>query len=232
MLLRAPAAPTRAGAGRGAPRAPEAPTARDGRTAAAGRAPACTRPPARGGVPAWVWLASGGLLLSFLLCGSLASGLTLRSFVFRETSPAAAQHGAAPADGQPGAAPLQAAAGGPAKDAAPGKPTMENFAKIKPGMTEAEVKALLGEPTQVSDSKQLAPLLPLIGKEAGDDPKMRILVWKPGRGQIFVGFMGDKLTLSSATLPGERGEGAARPGAVTEENFGKLKYGMSQADVR
>jgi outer membrane protein assembly factor BamE (lipoprotein component of BamABCDE complex) len=107
---------------------------------------------------------------------------------------------------------------------------MENVARIKPGMTEDEVKALLGEPTQVSDSKQLAPLLPLIGKEAGDDPNMRVLVWKTRQGQILISFLGGNLALSSATLRGEKG--AARPGAVTAENFGKLKYGMSQAEVR
>jgi hypothetical protein len=97
-------------------------------------------------------------------------------------------------------------------------------------MTEDEVKAILGEPAEVSDSKQLAPLLPLIGKEAGDDPKMRVLVWKPRRGQILVTFLGGKLALSSATLRGDRE--AARPSAVTAENFGKLKYCMSQAEAR
>jgi hypothetical protein len=163
------------------------------------------------------------VLLSFLLCGCLASGLALRSFALR---------GTAPADAPPGAAPPQAAARGPAADPAPGKPTAENFTRIRPGMTEAEVKALLGEPTQVSDTKQLAPLMPLIGKDAADDPNMRVLVWKPGRGQILIGFLGGKLALTSASLPGARGDAAPRPEAVTEENFGKLKYGMSQAEAR
>jgi outer membrane protein assembly factor BamE (lipoprotein component of BamABCDE complex) len=226
FLVRAPAAPAAAAsAARRAPQVPESPPAaparreQDGRAAAADRAPRPASPPARAGVPVWVWLAGGGVLVSFLLLGCVAGGLVLRALAFRQTTPAEAQ---------PAAALAPVAAKGPG-GAAPGKLTAENFAKVQPGMTEAEVKALLGEPTRVSDFKELAPL---IGKEAADDPNMRVLIWKRGQSQILITFLGGNVALSSANLPRERGERPAEAGGVTEENFGKLKYGMSQGEAR
>ena len=70
------------------------------------------------------------------------------------------------------------------------KVTEENYQKIQMGMSEAQVKAILGEPTAVEDTGQAANRLGL----GGNFFAMRVLVWKNGNNQITLGFRNDKVT--------------------------------------
>jgi predicted Zn finger-like uncharacterized protein len=69
------------------------------------------------------------------------------------------------------------------------KITEENFAKLKAGMSEVEVKAILGPPTEVNDVgiKAANPLFP-------GGLGVRVLTWKHGQNQVIVGFLNDKAT--------------------------------------
>ncbi|HSB70101.1 MAG TPA: outer membrane protein assembly factor BamE [Candidatus Methylomirabilis sp.] len=60
------------------------------------------------------------------------------------------------------------------------KVTQENYAKIQSGMTQAEVKAILGEPTE-SSSIALGP----VGGTTS--------TWKGSGGTITIQFMNDKV---------------------------------------
>lgn len=68
--------------------------------------------------------------------------------------------------------------------------TEENYNKIQMGMSEAEVKAILGEPTAVEDTGQVANRLGL----GNNFIAMRMLVWKNGNNQITLGFRDGKVT--------------------------------------
>ena len=60
------------------------------------------------------------------------------------------------------------------------KVTEENYNKIQMGMSEAEVKAILGEPTATEDTGEVAKRLGL----GNNFNAMRMLVWKNGNNQI------------------------------------------------
>ena len=60
------------------------------------------------------------------------------------------------------------------------KVTQENYAKVQSGMTQAEVKAILGEPTE---SSSIA-----FGSVGGTTA-----TWKGGGGTITIQFMNDKV---------------------------------------
>jgi predicted Zn finger-like uncharacterized protein len=59
------------------------------------------------------------------------------------------------------------------------KITAENYQKIKQGMTEAEVKSILGEPTEVR----------------ADRSNMRVLVWHYKGNLVQIVFSNDKVTI-------------------------------------
>jgi predicted Zn finger-like uncharacterized protein len=59
--------------------------------------------------------------------------------------------------------------------------TEENYAKLKMGMSEAEVKAVLGEPTEGQGGAQVAGL------------GMKSLAWRNGPNQIVVTFLNGKV---------------------------------------
>jgi predicted Zn finger-like uncharacterized protein len=69
------------------------------------------------------------------------------------------------------------------------KITEENFAKLKAGMSEAEVKAILGPPTEVNDIgiKAANPFFP-------GGLGVRVLTWRHGQNQVIVGFLNDQAT--------------------------------------
>jgi hypothetical protein len=64
------------------------------------------------------------------------------------------------------------------------KVTSENYAKIQTGMTEAEARAILGEPTEDAGVNN-----PLGRNSAG----LRVLVWRHGDNQITLTFRDNKL---------------------------------------
>jgi len=75
------------------------------------------------------------------------------------------------------------------------KVTQENFNKLQMGMTETQVKAILGTPTEVTD----------LGGFFGNNPLfagagLRQLVWKHGQNQISVTFSGDRVTSLSGSF--------------------------------
>jgi hypothetical protein len=68
------------------------------------------------------------------------------------------------------------------------KVTAENYQKLKMGMSEAEVRAILGNPSESADAGAF------LGRAPRGLGSMRVLVWKSGRSAISVGFMNDKVT--------------------------------------
>jgi outer membrane protein assembly factor BamE (lipoprotein component of BamABCDE complex) len=155
-------------------------------------------------------LAGGAALL--VLAGS-AGWLALRAIPGLRAVPAEARVGAGPpaADPPPVAAFIQ-----------------ENYARVKTGMTEAEVRAVLGEPSHVLDFRQAIALLAPDDRAAAD-PHMRFLIWQRGKDQARVGFLDGKAVLLSAVFPGRKQPAPAA--TITEESFHKLKYGMPEAEV-
>jgi predicted Zn finger-like uncharacterized protein len=87
-----------------------------------------------------------------------------------------------------------------------GKLTPENAARIQAGMTEAEVRAILGAPTEVIDPSQVFnqnPLFqqnpafknnPLMGNFQNLLGAVKVCVWKSGRNTVTVQFVNDRAT--------------------------------------
>jgi predicted Zn finger-like uncharacterized protein len=75
------------------------------------------------------------------------------------------------------------------------KVTKENFDKIKTGMTEAQVKEILGEPTETAGTPDQLPDIPGMPKMPRMPGGMRvnIMVWKKGDNTITVNFMNGKV---------------------------------------
>ena len=73
--------------------------------------------------------------------------------------------------------------------------TKENYEKIKDNMSEAEVRAILGRPTEVGDNSRAANVFNQQGGRGGGLTDVRILVWKSGQNQITCGFVKDKLVM-------------------------------------
>ena len=71
------------------------------------------------------------------------------------------------------------------------KVTEENYNKIKLGMNEAQVKAILGEPTAVEDLDQAAGNVGI--KIRMPTTGLRVLVWKNGNNRITLTFRNDKV---------------------------------------
>jgi hypothetical protein len=173
----------------------------------------------RAGAPFWVWPVVGGvLLLPVLVCGGIGVGLVVW-VVFRSSMPTN-QANAAPGNNAAVAKPEVA------EVVVPGI-TVENFARVKTGMSEVEVQAILGKPSRVGDFNQLAKLFPDVGDQPGK-MNMRVLVWQKGKNQITLTFIDDKLAMTAALFPNARGGPAD---SVTEENFKKLKHGMTQREL-
>jgi predicted Zn finger-like uncharacterized protein len=76
--------------------------------------------------------------------------------------------------------------------------TKENYEKLRHGMTEAEVIAILGRPTETGDPNQAVRNSPF-GQQFGNIFNVRILIWRRGRSQIMVGFTNNSATMLSAT---------------------------------
>ena len=68
--------------------------------------------------------------------------------------------------------------------AACSKVTQENFSKVQNGMTEAEVSAILGSPTESTTREVLG----ISGTSS---------VWRSGDAQISIRFVGGKVALKS-----------------------------------
>jgi outer membrane protein assembly factor BamE (lipoprotein component of BamABCDE complex) len=125
----------------------------------------------------------------------------------------------------------------------PGRLTLENFSRIQAGMTEAEVRVLLGKPAQVMkinlpDNPFTPGPRPGAAAKDGPAPKkgadsvLRFVFWKHGRNEARLTFSDGVLLGASATFRAGRAELAAGARNVTEENFKRLRYGMPEADVR
>jgi predicted Zn finger-like uncharacterized protein len=67
------------------------------------------------------------------------------------------------------------------------KITKENVAKVQMGMSEVQVKAILGSPTETNDAG-LQGLNPFLGGN------IRVLVWRHGGNQVSVTLIGDKVS--------------------------------------
>jgi predicted Zn finger-like uncharacterized protein len=83
-----------------------------------------------------------------------------------------------------------------------GKITPENAERVQPGMTEAEVRAILGAPTEVIDPSQVFNQNPFFQQNPAlkNNPFKNLLgavkmcVWKGGRGTVTVQFVNDRAT--------------------------------------
>ena len=75
--------------------------------------------------------------------------------------------------------------------AACSKVNQENFAKVQNGMTEEEVAAILGKPSE-STSREV---LGISGTTS---------VWRGGDAEITVRFVGDKVALKSFDQPAQK----------------------------
>ena len=73
--------------------------------------------------------------------------------------------------------------------AACSKVSQENFAKVQTGMTEQEVTAILGSPTESTTRE----LLGVSGTSS---------VWRSGDAEINIRFVGGKVALKSFDKPG------------------------------
>jgi hypothetical protein len=69
------------------------------------------------------------------------------------------------------------------------KVTSENFAKIKPKMTESEVKDILGSPTETKE-------------ENTPSGKTQLSIWKSGNNVVTIGFIEGKVVSMDGKFAG------------------------------
>jgi predicted Zn finger-like uncharacterized protein len=84
------------------------------------------------------------------------------------------------------------------------KVTPENYNRLHAGMTEAEVRSILGPPTEVVDAKQVFEQHPLFKQAPGfkDNPFVgnfqnmmpKVCTWRHGQNVITVQFLNDRVT--------------------------------------
>jgi hypothetical protein len=108
-----------------------------------------------------------------------------------------------------------------------GRFTLANYAEVRAGMTEAQVRALLGRPTRLQVLKGGG--LFFLDPAKGLDPNKRILTWRRGRNKLVAHFVNDSLIMSAANFADDWGAGPGPP--VTEANFNKLRHGMSVEEL-
>ena len=111
-----------------------------------------------------------------------------------------------------------------------GNITNENLQKIKNGMLEADVRAILGAPSYAVND----PTNPT-GKLNPEEVKFRAvktLVWQSGSNRIHVDFFEGRVTgaLWNPPLPGE--PGGAPIAGLSEANFKRLRRNMPEVEVR
>jgi hypothetical protein len=111
-----------------------------------------------------------------------------------------------------------------------GNITNENLQKIKNGMLEADVRAILGAPSYAVND----PTNPT-GKLNPEEVKFRAnktLVWQSGSNRIHVDFFEGRVTgaLWNPPLPGE--PGGAPVAGLSEANFKRLRRNMPEVEVR
>jgi hypothetical protein len=210
------------------------------RPVAEGRTPAAILPdedsrPARRRLPTWALLMGGGAVVGLVLALSIWGVTLLFSPAAEEPNaapalppaavpkPAGGAVPAAPRANNP-AAPVQAAAGKPAE----GQLSVENYAKVRAGMSEARVCALLGKPNRRQVLSGVGRFYLDLAK--GNDPDLRKLTWARGRRKVVLQFVNDNLIMAAAAFPEEWGDRAGPP--VIEDNFRKLNFGMSEDDLR
>jgi predicted Zn finger-like uncharacterized protein len=70
--------------------------------------------------------------------------------------------------------------------------TKANYLKLQPGMTEAEVRSILGRPDQVVDTGQFMANIP-VGMQVSGFGGIRQLIWRQGRRAITVTIMNDRV---------------------------------------
>jgi hypothetical protein len=75
--------------------------------------------------------------------------------------------------------------------------TKANYDKLHPGMTEAEVRSILGTPTQVVDTGNFLANNPF-GMRAPGFNGMRQLIWRQGRRAITVTVMNDRVFMTGS----------------------------------
>jgi hypothetical protein len=83
-----------------------------------------------------------------------------------------------------------------------GKVTKENHAKLKTGMTEAEVVAVMGTPTKKTEADPAAAVPGgLMPPGVGDMAKTTVLTWEEGGKSIVVTLMGGKVFVIAPFTP-------------------------------
>jgi hypothetical protein len=75
-----------------------------------------------------------------------------------------------------------------------GTVTMANYQKLRTGMTEAEVVAIMGKPHEVQTDSA--------GGFGGMNLQVRVLGWKSGRNRINVGLFNNKVVTKAAEING------------------------------
>ena len=96
--------------------------------------------------------------------------------------------------------------------------TKANYDKLKLGMIEKDVVALLGKPT-----KSAATEVPMFGK-------VRELIWKADAVSVVVLFRGDKLVHKQANFGAPKGKGKEKS-KIDEKSYEKIKVGMTVKEV-
>jgi hypothetical protein len=76
--------------------------------------------------------------------------------------------------------------------------TAANYARLHHGMTEPEVIAILGTPTEVGDPNDAFGPNPF-GVRVGNVFNFRLLKWRRGSSQIIVGLTNNSVSMLSGT---------------------------------
>jgi len=121
----------------------------------------------------------------------------------------------------------------PVDDTSPESPLAQKVAKLQTGLKEADVIAILGQPTRTADKDPFFPILNKIVTKQFGPPK--ILVWELGADKITLHIASDAV-LDGGSLITSTGTAPSSNPAFTEANFNKLKDlargRMREYDVR
>ncbi len=86
----------------------------------------------------------------------------------------------------------------------PSKVTPENYARLRTGMSEAEVRAVLGKPTRDATQEAFDKALRLTGRadlvNKANDGRTKVLLWESGKNRVTVTLRDDRLIGSTGSF--------------------------------
>jgi outer membrane protein assembly factor BamE (lipoprotein component of BamABCDE complex) len=116
------------------------------------------------------------------------------------------------------------------KAAPASKITKENQEKIQLGMTEDDVRAILGDPTMTEDPR--APFQDVGSPRRLEDiANTKTLVWQDGSNKIRVEFLNSRAVQVTGDFPTVGEQQPDSSAGLTEENFRRLKQNMTEREV-